>query len=72
MNQREDFSEDDDLFTEEAFIEMVESRMVTNRDGTGYYSDGEESMWRDALAIPSKILRDGFDQHYTHVVWFNK
>ena len=62
---------DGDIFTLEEFYELVQIGMFTNNDGEGYY--GYELMYlRDAPAIPSKILRDGLDAVYTHVIWFNK
>lgn len=60
-----------DLYTVEQFKEKADSGELTNDNGFGRYSDGGETYWDDAHAWPSKVVRDGVDVHYTHVIWFS-
>lgn len=55
-----------DLFTIEEFDEMVEDHTIMDKDGIGYYSDGEH------MARKYPVFYSDKPEGATHVVWFNK
>lgn len=62
---------DDDLYTLQEFVRMVESGACTDYDGFGYYSDGKH-VYPNMKALPSQIYKGMISSAFNYVVWFNK
>jgi hypothetical protein len=60
-----------DIMLLQEFVENVELGTFIDWDGSGYYAN-PPSMYRDARARPSEIMKGKIATGYTHVAWFNK
>lgn len=59
-----------DLLDKNEFISYVRCGGFIDYDGFGRYSDGVYEY--DEIVKPSKVLKDGWNKKYTHVVWYNR
>lgn len=59
-----------DVFVLNDFLEMCKDGSIIDYDGIGYY--GYSDKMSRVQAIPSEILKEGINDKFTHVIWFNK
>lgn len=59
-----------DLLTKEDFIKAVNTKCLIDYDGWGNYSNEKEMS--NVEVYPSLFKRSGWDDRFTHVVWFNR
>lgn len=58
------------LYTMRDWIDKVETGQLTDRDGWGFYSNGEEYLIGRPI-YPSLLQRSLIDGQWSHVLWFN-
>lgn len=59
-----------DLMTVEEFYKACESHSFIDYDGNGNYAVRDKMS--NVEIVPSRILKNGINKRFTHVVWFNR
>lgn len=59
------------LMTVGEWLAGIYSKMFTDWDGYGYFSDGEV-MFTNERIVPSQYMKNPIPKHFTHVMWYNR
>lgn len=71
VSEKEKITEYDDLYTKDDFIMLVNEGCFIDYDGYGRYSDGIY-VFRGGIVYPSDITTKGWNNKFSHIVWYNK
>ena len=63
--------DDGDVMTKEDFISACESGGFIDYDGFGHGAN-PPTMDESCFIKPSEVLKKGFPEGFSHVVWFNR
>ena len=72
--------DDDDVYTLDEWIGMVESGGFIDYDGMGDYAlNGEKASLKSSVAnrfdpwvYPSDVKKGKIDRRFTHIIWYNR